>query len=353
MGPLAGVRVVELAGIGPAPFCAMVLADLGADVVRIDRPAPPGQGPAGGVDTLTEGVMTRGRRSVVLDLKDPHDLTAALDLVADADALVEGFRPGVTERLGLGPDACHARNPRLVYGRVTGWGRDGPLAPRAGHDINYLALAGALAPVGRGGDRPVPPLNVIGDFAGGSLLLALGVAAALVESGHSGRGQVVDAAMVDGSSYLMTMMYELLGRGAWVEEREANPNDGGAPFYRTYETSDGEYVAVGAMEARFWATLLDGLGLDAAELGDPWDRAHWPELANRLSAVFRTRSREAWTAVFAGVDACVTPVLRMSEAPSHPHHVARGAFTTLGGAPVPSPPVRFTPAGDSADDGRI
>lgn len=338
-GPLAGIRVVELAGIGPAPFCAMLLADLGADVVRIDRPPVPGGDPRAGIGSLTDGILGRGRRSVALDLKHPDGLATALDLVAGADALLEGFRPGVTERLGLGPEVCLDRNPRLVYARLTGWGQDGPLAQRAGHDLTYIALAGALAPVG--GERPVAALNLVGDFAGGGLLTAFGIVAALLEARGSGRGQVVDAAMVDGSAYLMTMMYELLGRGAWVEERESNPNDGGAPFYRTYETADGEHVAVAAMEPQFWAELVTRTGLDAADLPPQWDRAGWPELTRRLAAVFRTRTRAQWAAELADTDACVAPVLRMSEALAHPHNVARGTFTTVDGIAQPAPVPRF------------
>ena len=342
MGPLAGVRVVELAGVGPGPFCAMTLGDLGADVVRIDRLPVPGAGPAEGVDTLTDGILGRSRRSVALDLKHPDGMATALDLVAGSDALIEGFRPGVTERLGLGPDVCLERNPRLVYGRLTGWGQDGPLAPRAGHDLDFVALAGALAPLGRRGTPPSAPLNLLGDFAGGGLLLALGIAAALLETTRSGRGQVIDAAMVDGAAYLMTMMYELLGRGAWTEEREANANDGGSHFYDTYETADGEYVAVAAMEPRFYAELLEKLGLADEDLPDQWDPQAWPALKQRLTAVFRTRTRAEWIEVFEGTDACVAPVLRMSEAPGHPHLAARGTFTTVGGVTTPAPVPRFS-----------
>jgi alpha-methylacyl-CoA racemase len=345
-GPLSGVRIVEFAGIGPAPFCAMALADLGADVVRLDRLPRPRTGPPKGVDALTVGILGRGRRSVGVDLKHPEGRAVALELVDSADALVEGFRPGVMERLGLGPQECLERNPRLVYGRLTGWGQDGPYAQSAGHDLNYIALAGALAPVGRRGEPPVPPLNLVGDFAGGGLLLAFGIAAALVEAGRSGSGQVVDAAMVDGSAYLMTMMYELLGRGGWVEERESNPNDGGAPFYDVYETADGEYVSIAAMEPQFYAELLDRVGLADAELPAQWDREHWPLLSRRLAAVFRTRTREEWCALLEGGDACFAPVLRMSEALTHPHNLQRGTFTSVGGVPQPAPAPRFsrTPA---------
>lgn len=348
MGPLTGMKVVEFAGIGPTPFCAMVLADLGADVVRIDRPTPPRSKTGTGVDSLTDGILGRGRRSVALDLKHPAGRRAALDLVADADALVEGFRPGVMERLGLGPVDCHARAPGLVYGRLTGWGQDGPLAQRAGHDINYIALAGALAPLGRRENRPVPPLNLLGDFAGGGLVLALGITAAVFERQRSGRGQVVDTAMVDGASYLMTMMYELLAAGRWDERREANANDGASPFYDTYETADGEYMAVGAMEPEFWGRLLQGLELSSEDLPDQWEPTAWPELSERLAAVFRTRTRDEWVTLLADTDACVTPVLRMSEAPGHPHHEARGGFVTVGAARVPAPAPRFSRTPSSA-----
>lgn len=344
-GPLEGIRVVEIAGIGPAPFCAMMLSDLGADVVRIDRPAAPGAGapaPASGLAAMTEGILGRGRRSIALDLKKPDGIATALDLVAGADALVEGFRPGVMERLGLGPDVCLERNPRLVYGRLTGWGQTGPYAMTAGHDLNYIALAGALAPVGRRALPPPPPLNLIGDFGGGGMLMATGLLAALLESARSGRGQVVDAAMVDGATYQMTMMYEMLGRGAWVEERESNANDGGSHFYDVYETADGEFVAVAAMEPRFYAELLEKVGLSVEDLPDQWDPEGWPEASRRLAALFSSRTRDEWCRILEGTDACFAPVLRMSEAPEHPHHVERGAFVTVDGVVAPAPAPRFS-----------
>lgn len=346
-GPLCGVRVIEFAGIGPAPFCAMMLSDLGADVVRIDRPAPPAGSADSGMGGFTEGILGRGRRSIALHLKRPAAVATALDLVAGADAVVEGFRPGVMERLGVGPDVCLERNPKLVYGRLTGWGQDGPYAQAPGHDLNYIALAGALAPVGRREGPPVAALNLVGDFAGGGMLMATGILAALLEAGRSGRGQVVDAAMVDGSAYLMTMMYELLGRGAWTERRQSNPNDGAAHFYDTYETSDGEYIAIAAMEPQFYAELIEKIGLADADLPPQWDRARWPELSERLAAVFRTRTRAQWCALLEGSDTCFAPVLRMSEALTHPHNVARSTFTTVDGVAVPSPAPRFdrTPAG--------
>src|SRR5215211_743357 len=339
MGPLQGVRVVELASIGPGPFCAMLLADLGAEVLAVDRPAT-GQGgwPA---------LFARGRRRVAVDLKHPEGPGLVLDLVAGADALVEGFRPGVAERLGIGPDACLARNPRLVYGRVTGWGQEGPLAGSAGHDIDYIALAGALHPVGPADGPPVPPLNLLGDFGGGGMLLALGVVAALLEAARSGRGQVVDAAMVDGAALLTTQLHELLAAGLWTDRRGANLLDGGAPFYGVYETADGRHLAVGALEPQFWAELLERLGLDAAELPAQLDRNGWPELRERLAALFRTRPRDEWCELLAGTDACVAPVLGLGEAPAHRHNRARGTFVDVGGVVQPAPAPRFsrTPPG--------
>jgi alpha-methylacyl-CoA racemase len=344
MGPLAGVRVVELAGIGPGPFCAMLLADLGADVLRVDRPAASRPG--------WPTVLARGRRSVAVDLKHPDGAGVVLDLVAAADALVEGFRPGVAERLGIGPDACLARNPRLVYGRVTGWGQQGPWRLAAGHDIDYVALAGALHPIGQAGGPPVPPLNLLGDFGGGGMLLALGVVAALLEAGRSGTGQVVDAAMVDGAALLTTQFHELLAAGLWREERGANLLDGGAPFYGVYETADGRHLAVGALEPQFWAELLRRLGLDAGDLPAQLDRDGWPLLRARLAALFRTRTRDEWSELLAGTDACVTPVLGLAEAPAHPHNRARGTFVDVGGVVQPAPAPRFsrpasTPTGRS------
>jgi alpha-methylacyl-CoA racemase len=339
MGPLAGIRVVELAGIGPGPFAAMLLADLGAEVLRVDRPAS--SRPA------WPTVLARGRRSVVVDLKHPDGAGLVLDLVAAAAALVEGFRPGVAERLGIGPDACLARNPRLVYGRVTGWGQEGPWRRAAGHDIDYVAVAGALHPIGQAGGPPVPPLNLVGDFGGGGMLLALGVVAALLEAGRSGRGQVVDAAMVDGAALLTTQFHELLAAGLWREERGANLLDGGAPFYGVYETADGRHLAVGALEPQFFAELLRRLGLDAGELPDQLDRDGWPVLRERLAGLFRTRTRDQWCELLAGTDACVAPVLGLGEAPTHPHNRARGTFIEVGGVTQPAPAPRFsrTPPG--------
>ena len=337
MGPLAGVRVVEVAGIGPAPFCAMLLADLGAEVLRVERPAAeaaPGLAAA--------PLLARGRRSVALDLKHPDGAEAVRRLAGGAHALLEGFRPGVAERLGIGPAECLARNPALVYGRMTGWGQQGPLAHAAGHDIAYIALAGALHPIGRAGGPPVPPLNLVGDFGGGGMLLALGVVAALLEARGSGRGQVVDAAIVDGAALLTTMVHELAAAGLWSQERGVNLLDSGAPFYDVYETADGAYMAVGALEPRFYAELLRGLGLDERTLPAQHDRARWPELREQLAARFRSRTRAQWCQVFDGGDACVAPVLTPAEAPTHPHNRERGTFVPVGGVLQPAPAPRFS-----------
>jgi alpha-methylacyl-CoA racemase len=348
MGPLQGVRIVELASIGPGPFCAMLLADLGAQVLAVDRPGPQWSG--------WPVLFARGRRRVAVDLKHPDGPGVVLDLVAGADALVEGFRPGVAERLGVGPEACLARNPRLVYGRVTGWGQQGPLARSAGHDIDYIALAGALHPLGPAAGPPVPPLNLLGDFGGGGMLLALGVVAALLEAGRSGRGQVVDAAMVDGAALLTTQLHELLAAGQWTDRRGANLLDGAAPFYAVYETADGRHLAVGALEPRFWAELLERVGLDAGDLPAQLDRDGWPVARERLAAVFRTRTRDQWCALLEGTDACVAPVLSLLEAPAHPHNQARATFVEVAGALQPAPAPRFsrtpcpTPAPPPAGD---
>lgn len=340
MGPLHGVRIVEIASAAPAPFACMVLGDLGAEVLRVDR-ATTRRGSESKPDPLG-----RGRRSVTVDLKSAEGQGVVRKLAASADALIEGFRPGVAERLGIGPGDCHAVNPALVYGRMTGWGQSGPLAERAGHDINYISLAGALEPIGRAGEPPVPPLNLIGDFGGGGLLLALGVLAALHERKSSGLGQVVDAAMVDGASLLTTWLHGLRAAGDWEPERGTNLLDGGAPFYDTYLTLDGRYVSVGALERRFYAQLLDGLGLDPAELPSQYDRSGWPTLRQRFAAVFRSRTRDEWERVFAQSDACVTPVLSPEESARHPHAVARGGFVEVDGIRQPAPAPRFsrTPA---------
>jgi alpha-methylacyl-CoA racemase len=343
-GPLTGLRIVELAGIGPGPFCAMVLADFGAEVVRVDRADSVKGGDPASPPPL---VFNRGRRSVGVDLKHPDGVAAVLRMVDQADALVEGFRPGVTERLGLGPDVCLARNPRLVYGRMTGWGQDGPYAPTAGHDINYIALAGALHPIGRHGERPVPPLNLIGDFGGGGMLVALGICAALVEAGRSGRGQVIDAAMVDGAALLTTMIHGFLAMGMWTDERGSNSLDGAAHYYDTYETSDGRYVSVGSIEPQFYAELLRLTGLtDDPDFAQPADRSQWGALKERLAAVFKTRTRAEWCELMEGTDVCFAPVLSLTEAPRHPHNVTRETFVDVAGICQPAPAPRFsrTPA---------
>jgi alpha-methylacyl-CoA racemase len=331
--------VLEFAGLGPLPHAGMVLADLGADVLRVDRPGVPPVAPPGPVD--------RGRRSAALDLSAPDGRAAALDLAAAADVLLEAYRPGVMERLGLGPEPCLARNPRLVYGRVTGWGQDGPLAQRAGHDLTYLALTGALAAIGPADGDPLPPLNLVADYGGGSMLLLVGVLAALVERGVSGRGQVVDAAMLDGATSLLALTYGLLGAGLWRLERGANLLDGGAPYYATYRCSDGRHVAVAALEERFWVELVRTLDLDLAGLGPRTDPATWPALRSRLGAAFATRPRDAWAELFAPLDACVAPVLTLDETLTHPQVGGRGAVVVgPSGAPEPGPAPRFsrTPA---------
>ncbi len=336
-GPLAGVRVVELAGIGPGPFAAMCLADLGADVVRVDRPGGAGLG----VDPAQD-LTNRGKRSVLVDLKDPAGSAKVLDLVERADILVEGYRPGVAERLGVGPDACLARNPKLVYGRMTGWGQEGPLARRAGHDISYLATTGTLGMIGRAGEPPTVPANLVGDYAGGSLYLVIGVLAALQHARTpAGTGQVVDAAIVDGASHLATMLHGMLAAGGWQDRRGANLLDGGCPFYGTYETSDGQYMAVGALEPRFYAEFTRLLGI-AERAPDRADLARWGELREVIAARFAERTREEWTEVFAASDACVAPVLSMREAPHHPHLAARATYVEHGGVTQPAPAPRFS-----------
>ena len=339
MGVLSGIRVVEMAGIGPAPFAGMMLADHGADVLRIDRIAPSGLGVAG-IDP-TRDPLGRGKRSVALDLKRPDAVAAVLRLIGRADALIEGFRPGVMERFGLGPEACLKANPKLVYGRMTGYGQDGPLKDRAGHDIDYIALSGALHAIGPADGKPVLPLNLVGDFGGGGMLLAFGVAAALVSAARTGRGQVVDAAMTDGAALLTAMFQGLSAMGLWQDKRGANLLDGAAPFYDTYETKDGKHLAVGAIEPKFYAEMLGLLGLAAEALPAQMDRAHWPALKARIGAVVRTRTRADWEAVFAGSDACVAPVLSLSEAPAHPQNAARDAFIEAFGVIQPAPAPRF------------
>ncbi|MTJ82335.1 MAG: CoA transferase [Telmatospirillum sp.] len=333
-GPLAGVRVLEIAGLGPAPFCSMLLADMGADVLRVGR--------IGGRDILNQrhDVLARGRRFAALDLKKPEAVETLLRLAGGADALIEGFRPGVMERLGLGPEICLARNPKLVYGRMTGWGQTGPLANTAGHDITYIALSGALHAIGL--EAPVPPLNLVGDFGGGGMLLAFGVVCALLEAGRSGKGQVVDAAMTDGSALLMAMIYSLKGNGAWQDRRQDNLLDGGYPFYGTYRCADGKWLAIGPLEPQFHREFLDRLAIDDEDLRHPGDRSRWPELRRRLAAVLEERSRDEWCALFEGSDACVAPVLDLEEAPRHPHNRARGTFVRRDGVTQPAPAPRFS-----------
>ena len=335
-GPLTGIRVVELSGLGPAPYACMLLAELGADVVRVDRPG-------GGAQLVApaEDVLNRSRPSVAVDLKNPAGREAVLRLIDGADVLVDPLRPGVAERLGLGPDECLARNPRLVYARMTGWGQDGPLAERAGHDINYLGLTGALHAIGTA-DKPVPPLNIGADFGGGSMFLIVGVLAALLERASSGQGQVVDVAMVDGASSLITMIYGMLGAGTWQDERAANLLDGGAPFYDTYSCADGRYVAVGALEPQFYAQLLAGLGLTGKLSGGQHDRACWPEHRRLIAEALVARTRDEWAALFADTDACLTPVLSLTEAPEHPHMAARRVHVGEEGRPQPGPAPRFS-----------
>ncbi|MGH7821579.1 MAG: CaiB/BaiF CoA transferase family protein, partial [Candidatus Binatia bacterium] len=340
MGPLAGIKIVELAGIGPGPFCSMLLADLGAEVVRVDRIDRAGR------RNPNTDVLLRGRRSIAVDLKQPDGVATVLRLVEQADALLEGFRPGVTERLGLGPDDCWRRNPRLVYGRMTGWGQEGSLAQAAGHDVNYIALAGALRSFARRGERPLPPLNTVGDFGGGGMFLAVGVLAALLEAKSSGKGQVVDAAMVDGAAYLVTMFYEWLAWGIWKEEPGTNMLDTGSHFYDVYETSDGKYVSIGSIEPQFYADLVRLSGLEKEDLPGQFDRAEWPAMKERLTALFRTKTRDEWCRIMEGSDVCFAPVLSLREAPAHPHNVARKAFVEVDGAVQPAPAPRFsrTPA---------
>ncbi|GHF82626.1 alpha-methylacyl-CoA racemase [Amycolatopsis bartoniae] len=335
-GPLRGLKVVELAGLAPAPFAATMLADLGADVVRVDR-AKPGQDVLG----IAGDPLMRGRRTIGVDTKQPEGVEVVLRLAERSDVFIEGFRPGVAERMGLGPEQVHARNPRVVYGRLTGWGQDGPLASAAGHDINYAGIAGALEPIGRAGEPPVPPLNLVADFAGGGMLLAMGVLAALYERAASGRGQVVDAAMVDGAALLTTQLHGMRAAGLWPGERGTNLLDGGAPFYDTYETADGKYVALGAIEMRFWADLVKVLGLEGEDLPVHVDATEWPRLRKILADAVRKHTRDELVAKAEGTDACLTPVLSPWEAAEHPHNAARGTFVDIGGVVQPAPAPRF------------
>jgi alpha-methylacyl-CoA racemase len=338
MGPLNGLKVIELAGIGPGPMAAMMLADLGATVLRIDRREPAALGVA---RPQKFDLLLRNRRSLPLDLKEPGAVALVLDLVERSDVLIEGFRPGVTERLGLGPDACLARNPRLVYGRITGFGQDGPMAQDVGHDLNYIALTGALHAIGRAGQPPTPPLNLVGDFGGGTLYLIVGILAALHELSTSGQGQVIDAAMVDGVASLMTQPYGSFAAGIISDERGTNVTDSGAPFYDSYECSDGRWVSLAAVEPKFYAQALQVLGLPGL-LADQWKQESWVADKARIAAVFRSRSRAAWCEAFAGHEACFAPVLTLGEAPEHPHLKARGTFATIDGVTQPMPAPRFS-----------
>ena len=346
MGPLSGIRIVELAGIGPGPLAAMVLGDLGADVLRVDRISG-----SFVLDVASKfAVHMRNRRSIAIDLRRPEAAEVVLRLVARADGFIDPFRPGVVERLGVGPEPCLKRNPKLVYGRITGWGQEGPLADKAGHDINYIALAGVLGAIGRKGETPVPPLNLVADYGGGGMLLAVGMLAGLIESMKSGRGQVVDAAMIDGAALLLGMITGLRGAGLWSDERGTNLLDSGAHFYEVYETRDGKHVAVGAIEPQFYANLIQKLGLVGEALPAQMDRASWPSMKARFAAIFKSKTRDEWCAIMDEADTCVAPVLSIDEAPVHPHARARAAFIDVDGAIQPAPAPRFsrTPSGEPA-----
>jgi len=337
-GPLTGVRVLELPAIGPVPLLGMLLADLGAEVIRVDRLSPT----AGLADAIAASQLGRGRRSIRLDLRTPEGAEVALRIAETCDLLIEGFRPGVAERLGVGPETVLARNPRLVYGRMTGWGQDGPLAPTAGHDITYLALTGLLHGIGPAAGPPYPPANYVADFGGGSMFLATGLLAGLLHARATGEGQVIDAAMTEGASYLGSMTRTFLARGGWQDRREANMLDGGSPNYRCYETADGKWLAVGPLEPQFWAELVRALGLDEAATPSPYDPAQWDDCRAVLAAAFKTRTRDEWAELFAARDACVAPVLTLEEAVHHPHNVARGSFVDVAGAPMPAPAPKFS-----------
>ena len=337
MGPLAGLRVVELQGIGPGPFCGMMLADMGAEIIRVDRSAAVGSG------ARTADVLARGRKSIAVDLKNPQGVETVLKLVETADVLLEGFRPGVTERLGLGPDVCLERNPKLVYGRMTGWGQTGTMAHAAGHDINYISLSGVLHAIGEAGSRPTPPLNLVGDFGGGGMLLAFGIVAALYERGVSGKGQVIDAAMTDGSALLTNSIFGLMGQGVWNHNRGSNLLDGGAHFYGTYETKDGRFVSIGSIEPQFYALLLEKTGLaHDPELAKQMSRDDWPKLREKLAAVLATKTRDEWDEIMLGTDICYAPILNFDEAVAHPHNKARNTFVASADIVQAAPAPRFS-----------
>jgi alpha-methylacyl-CoA racemase len=340
-GPLQGVTVIELAGIGPGPFAGMMLADMGAEVIRVDRIPTPGGGSALEALMRNDSVVDRGRRSIALNMKDPRAVEAVLQLAARADILIEGFRPGVTEKLGVGPKDCMARNPKLVYGRMTGWGQTGPLARAAGHDLNYIALSGAVHAMGPADRPPAVPLNLVGDYGGGGMLLALGVVAALYETQKSGQGQVVDAAIADGAAVLMAAQYGLQAKGFWQDQRESNFLDGSAHFYGNYACADGRYLSVGAIEPQFYRLLLEKCGVTDPHFAQQWERAEWPALKEKLATLFLQKSRDAWCELLEGSDACVAPVLSMAEAPAHPHNRARGIFVEQDGCVQPAPAPRF------------
>jgi len=336
MGPLKGVKIIEVGGIGPGPFCGMMLSDMGAEIIRVDR-----KGQQSRVGSKYD-VLHRNRRSIGVDLKKPEGVELLLKLVEQADALQEGFRPGVMEKLGLGPDVCLKRNPRLVYGRMTGWGQEGPISHASGHDINYIAVTGALHSIGRPDQNPVPPLNLVGDFGGGGMLLAFGIACALFETQRSGQGQVIDAAMVDGAAALMAMFYGQRAAGLWTDERGANFLDTGAHYYDTYETADGKWVSVGSIEPQFYALLLKHSGIDAPEFQEQNDRSKWPEFKKKIAEIFKTKTRDEWCEIMEGTDVCFGPVLTMGEALKYPQNVARKTFVEIEGVPQPAPAPRFS-----------
>ena len=335
MGPLKGIKVVEMAGIGPGPFCAMMLSDMGAEVIRVDRLAHKGSG-------HRANVLNRGRRSIAVDLKIPDGVAAVQQLIDGADVVIEGFRPGVMERLGLGPDTCLARNPRLVFGRMTGWGQSGPLAPAAGHDINYISIGGALGAMGYSDRPPAPPLNLVGDFGGGAMYLLAGVLAALVERGTSGQGQVIDAAMTDGTASLLSPFYGMMAMGMWTKERMDNRLDGGAHYYGSYACADGKFISIGSIEPQFYALLLELCEIDDPEFAKQNDKQHWASLRGKLEVLFATQTRDHWCALLEGTDVCFAPVLDLQEAPQHPHNVARQSFVEIDGVTQPAPAPRFS-----------